>query len=97
MALRVGLLVAAAAAATTTPPGGVIPAAWRANVTLYHVNELKAGPVPRNMDTSDLRGDMYFELHSLVLPLEWATPPNVRKPFECENAEVAKRRRRARG
>lgn len=63
-------------------------AALERNLTIYHVNELKAGPIPRDMDVSDFGGDMFFEMHSLALPLECSTPPNVRKPFECVNAEV---------
>ena len=65
--------------------GGVIPSEWKSTRRVYHVNERSAGPVPRNMDTADLRGDMYFEMHSLVLPLECQL---AYRPFECENAEV---------
>lgn len=68
--------------------GGIIPSEWAMNLTVYHVNERSAGPIPVDMDTADLQGDMYFEMHSLVLPLECNTPSSVRKPFECENAEV---------
>ena len=82
-----GLRSWAAMAATPllSASGGVIPSEWKSTRRVYHVNERSAGPVPRNMDTADLRGDMYFEMHSLVLPLECQL---AYRPFECENAEV---------
>ena len=65
-----------------------IPRNDTTRLTVFHVNERAAGPIPRDMNTADLRGDLYFEMHSLVLPLECAFYPVGHRPFECENEEV---------
>ena len=57
-------------------------------VTMYHVNPLKFGPIPVNMDAADVAGDFFFQLFEvLTVPLacEKAQYP---KPFECRNLEV---------
>jgi len=60
-------------------------------VTMYHVNPLRFGPVPRNMDAADAAGDIFFELFEvLTIPLACDDPtvPSSRKPFECRNLET---------
>merc|ERR1719401_946561 len=60
-------------------------------VTMYHVNPLRFGPIPRNMDTADVTGDLFFELFEvLTIPLACSDPsvPASRKPFECRNLEA---------
>ena len=59
--------------------------------TIYHVNPLRFGAVPRNMDTADPLGDLFFELFEVfTVPLACADPsvPAWRKPFECWNLET---------
>jgi hypothetical protein len=59
-------------------------------VTMYHVNPLRFGPVPRNMDTADVAGDLFFELFEVLsIPLACSDPsvPASDKPFECRNLE----------
>jgi hypothetical protein len=36
------------------------------DLTVYHVNPLHEGVIPVNMDTADLRGDIFFDLRSKV-------------------------------
>ena len=43
------------------------------NLTLYHVNPLHEGVIPSDMDTSDLNGDIFFDLKSAVTPVECAS------------------------
>ena len=60
-------------------------------VTMYHVNPLRYGPVPRDMDAADAVGDIFFELFEvLTIPLacEDVTLPASKKPFECDNLET---------
>ena len=60
-------------------------------VTMYHVNPQHFGPIPRNMDTADAVGDIFFELFEVLsIPLACADPsiPPWRKPFECHNLET---------
>jgi len=59
---------------------------YAVNLTLYHVNPLKEGVEPVNMDTSDLPGDIFFDLRSVVLPVECASP--YAWPGDCENQEM---------
>ena len=57
---------------------------------MYHVNPRRFGPVPRNMDTADVTGDLFFELFEvLAIPLACNDPtvPSWQKPFECHNLE----------
>jgi hypothetical protein len=59
-------------------------------VTMYHVNPLRFGPVPRNTDAADVVGDIFFDmLEVLSVPLACADPtiPASKKPFECKNLE----------
>ncbi|KAH8044095.1 methyltransferase [Aureococcus anophagefferens] len=37
------------------------------NLTLYHVNPLHEGVIPSDMDTSDLNGDIFFDLKSALV------------------------------
>ena len=60
-------------------------------VTMYHVNPIRFGPVPRNMDTADVVGDLFFELFevlSIPLACDDPTVPPWEKPFECKNRET---------
>ena len=41
-------------------------------ISIFHVNEYSAGPVPINMNSANLLGDMYFEIRGRVEPLECA-------------------------
>ena len=59
-------------------------------VVMYHVNPVRFGPIPRDMDTADVVGDLFFELFEvLTIPLACADPtiPASKKPFECRNLE----------
>jgi len=61
------------------------------SVTMYHVNPLRFGPVPRNTDAADVTGDLFFELFevlSVPLACDDPTVPSWRKPFECRNLET---------
>ena len=44
------------------------------DLTVYHVNPLHEGVIPVNMDTADLRGDIFFDLSSKTIPIECASP-----------------------
>eukprot|EP00900_Chrysochromulina_parva_P013970 jgi/Chrpa1/22574/Chrysochromulina_OHIO_Genome00025132-RA len=55
------------------------------DLTVYHVNPLHEGVIPVNMDTADLRGDIFFDLRSKVLPIECASNPQSK---DCTNEEV---------
>ena len=55
------------------------------DLTVYHVNPLHEGVVPVNMVTADLRGEMFFDFGSKVLPIECASNPQSK---ECTNEEV---------
>jgi len=55
------------------------------NLTLYHVNPANYTPEPINMNTGDARGDMFFDLRSVVLPLECKDDPTQ---MDCKNSEV---------
>ena len=62
-----------------------------AHLTVYHVNPLHDGVIPLNMDTADLRGDMSFDVKSVVLPVECAVDqPDLRWAAmgDCTNEEV---------
>ena len=61
------------------------------DITMYHVNPLRYGPIPRNMDTADVAGDLFFELFEVLsIPLACSDPtvPASKKPFECQNREA---------
>lgn len=55
------------------------------NLTLFHVNPATYSAEPVNMDTADAQGDIFFDLRSVVLPLECAEDPTQ---HDCTNAEV---------
>lgn len=58
------------------------------NMTVYHLNPASAGAVPLNMDTGDVRGDLYFYLGQFLLPLECTDQsPEGRSHFDCDNPE----------
>jgi len=64
---------------------------FAANLTLYHVNEANYSAAPRNMNTADVDGDLYFDLRSRGLPLECGVWRNRSfwSRLDCVNAEVA--------
>lgn len=55
------------------------------NITVFHVNPLEQGPIPLNMDTGDVRGDLYFVMRSVGRPIECAKNPTAE---DCIDAEV---------
>lgn len=58
------------------------------NRTVYHLNPYSAGAYPRNMDTGDALGDLYFYLGQFLLPLECENvSPESRAHFDCDNPE----------
>ena len=57
-------------------------------LTVYHVNPLHEGVVPVNMDTADLRGDMFFDFKSKVLPIECASNNTGGPGSDCTNQEI---------
>uniref|UniRef100_A0A7S4BPT5 Uncharacterized protein n=1 Tax=Chrysotila carterae TaxID=13221 RepID=A0A7S4BPT5_CHRCT len=58
-------------------------------ITVFHVNPLREGVIPVNMDTADLRGDMFFDVHSKTLPIQCAVPPpSIYSRIDCSNPEV---------
>jgi len=57
-------------------------------LTVYHLNPAGVGAVPKNMDTGDARGDLYFYLGEFLLPIECANASASRmKEFDCNNPE----------
>ena len=88
-ALCVCLLVAAFQGPTSY--AAQIDPLYAANVTLYHVNERNYSVTPRNMNTADINGDMYFDLRSRGLPLECGPWRNTSfwSQLDCDNPEVA--------
>lgn len=60
---------------------------YAVNMTVYHVTSLADGIVPVNMDTSNLAGDVFFDLRSVVLPLECGTPHAW--SGDCDNKEIS--------
>jgi hypothetical protein len=59
------------------------------NLTIYHVNPHHMGAVPKNMDTGDLAGDLFFDLFdTFILPLACNASGGARIPNACSNAEV---------
>jgi len=61
------------------------------NITLYHVNERNYSVSPRNMNTADINGDIYFDLRTKGLPLECGALINTSfwSQLDCDNPEVA--------
>ena len=61
--------------------------ALAANLNVFHVNPSHYPSTPLDMDTGDVLGDMYFDLRSVVQPIECAHPDN-RTARDCDNQEV---------
>lgn len=61
------------------------------NITVYHVNEHKFGPIPLNMDTGDALGDMFFDMFEVIIqPLICQNGSNHSfGPNPCTNQEAA--------
>jgi len=57
-------------------------------ISVYHVNPLHEGVVPVDMDTADLHGDIFFDLHSKTLPIECSPPFRALNATDCANSEV---------
>ena len=74
------LLLLLVVARATTPKNAV-------NITVYHINQPTFGAAPVNMDTGDAKGDLYFDIRSVDLPLECAHP-TAHSAHDCQNAEV---------
>jgi len=65
---------------------GIDPA-HAVNITVYHVNPLRYGPKPINMDTGDEAGDMFFDFHNvLIMPLQ--CPNGAASGHGCANPEA---------
>lgn len=60
------------------------------NVTLYHVNQRNYSVAPRNMNTADVNGDIYFDLRTKALPLECGPWKDMSfwSRIDCVNGEV---------
>lgn len=54
-------------------------------ITVYHVNPGHFPPIPVNMDTADVLGDMFFDMRSKALSIECAQDP---RSHDCTNPEV---------
>ena len=65
---------------------GRINPLYAENLTLYHVNPLHEGVVPKDMDTSDINGDIFFDLKSAVVPVECASGQGW--SGDCNNGEM---------
>jgi len=64
------------------------------NITVYHVNEAKFGPIPVNMDTGDAVGDLFFDMLEVIShPLRCngpnRPPPDPTAPDFCKNQEAS--------
>lgn len=70
--------------------GAGINPAFRSNLTVYHVNPAHYAPAPVDMNTADLRGDIYFDLRTRSLPLECGPWRNQSfwSRLDCSNPEV---------
>mmetsp|Transcript_18201 Transcript_18201/g.42564 ORF Transcript_18201/g.42564 Transcript_18201/m.42564 type:complete len:397 (-) Transcript_18201:70-1260(-) len=59
-----------------------------ANLSVYHINPLKAGSLPVNQDTGDVSGDLSFYLAQFLLPMECKNDSVIpRSALDCANAE----------
>lgn len=86
--MRLALLVLLVSVAQSIDP------AHLRNITVYHVNEAKFGPIPINMDSGDAVGDLFFDMLEVISqPLRCAgknrPPPNPHGPDFCKNQEAA--------
>ena len=58
-------------------------------ITVYHVNEHKAGAIPVNMDTGDAAGDLMFDLMMvLMVPLACNAQNGSHSSWICSNPEA---------
>ena len=82
-------LVLLMVAATAALGGSVIPPAHKSTITVYHVNQRNYSGLV-NMNSADLRGDLFFDLRSKALPLECGPWRNHSfwSGFECSDSEV---------
>ena len=71
--LTCALLIVGVLMATASPlvgrSNGIDPR-YESPLTVYHLNPASAGAIPRNMDTGDALGDLYFYLGEFLLPIE---------------------------
>lgn len=67
--------------------GGASAIDHAVNITVYHVVSASQGVIPKNMDTSSLNGDIFFDLRSITLPVECGSP--YARAVDCENTEIA--------
>mmetsp|Transcript_14092 Transcript_14092/g.21278 ORF Transcript_14092/g.21278 Transcript_14092/m.21278 type:complete len:352 (-) Transcript_14092:2167-3222(-) len=56
------------------------------NITVYHVNSYSKGTIPLDMDVSDIGGEIFFDLRSVVLPIECGS--EYAWSGDCENSEL---------
>lgn len=81
MSARFSLLAASCALVSALDPNFAV------NITVFHINELKYGPKPINMDTGDAAGDMFFDFHNgYIYPLQ--CPHGAASGGSCSNPEV---------
>lgn len=67
--------------------GAAINPAFAKNITIFHVNPKEYGAIPINMDTGDAPGDMFFDLHNVILvPLQ--CPHGAASGHGCANPEA---------
>lgn len=65
--------------------GSAIDPRYAMNITVYHVNPDTYPAAPTNMNTADLRGDIFFDIRSICSPYECAADPDN---HDCDNPEV---------
>jgi hypothetical protein len=81
----VGLVTVAALARAQQQP--VASPLTSETLTLYHVNPQEYGPIPLEMNTADVVGDMFFDWHNVILvPLE--CPHGAASGGHCSNPEA---------
>lgn len=83
--IRSILTVATACAAAAGTTGTLVQPT---NITIFHVNPHTYGAAPINMDIADINGDAFFDLRSVVQPLECRDPNGHYSPSDCTNPEV---------
>lgn len=65
-----------------------VPTRRSTTVLAYHVNPLGEGLLPLDMDTADLRGEIFFDLRSRIMPLECRDGETRGFRADCANPEV---------
>jgi len=63
----------------------VVPAEYRAELTMFHVAPRSAGAIPLDMDTADAFGDLYFDWDTNHFPYKCLSEPDSN---DCSNPEV---------